>query len=283
MKFKQFHLMPFGNGRLAKLRRNLCSPAFTLIELIVVIAIIAILAGLLLPALSRSKIVARSVKCRSNLRQIGLGIGMYVTDFSAYPRGLWSPADAEPFGYWVDQLRPYLHQGWTNDLYGCPDNPMERNSGMTMLRGGGLDEIGTPFWFFPSERHYDINDAGAGGGGIGFDHLNELGRPAGHVKEAAVRSPARMLASGDSVLTYLSQRFLASGSDNFTAYSRFSPEAYFQLLQIPNNRERARAQAKRHNGKFNVLFCDSHTESLKTNALFGQTANVTGLWNRDNQ
>lgn len=99
--------------------------AFTLIELLVVIAIISILAAILFPVFARARENARRASCMSNLKQIGLGVMMYVQDYDeTYPRVLMSAGPTPPGGYWSGTywfwqqiIHPYTK---SFQLYYCP-------------------------------------------------------------------------------------------------------------------------------------------------------------------
>lgn len=77
--------------------------AFTLIELLVFVAIIALLAALLIPTISRSKTNAQQIRCVSNLRQLGVGLQNFLVDNHAYP-SLISPPNSKNPGLWISQL-----------------------------------------------------------------------------------------------------------------------------------------------------------------------------------
>ena len=105
--------------------------AFTLIELLVVIAIIAFLAAILFPVFARARENARRSSCMSNLKQIGLGVMMYVQDYDEfYPRAAYSSAELPPNGswyssggvyswFWQQTIYPYTK---SDQLYQCPSS-----------------------------------------------------------------------------------------------------------------------------------------------------------------
>jgi len=93
------HMKPKSSFSPGSLRPRQCA-AFSLIELLVVIAIIAILAAMLLPALSNAKETARRISCANHIKQLCLAFTMYADENDGQ-----YPARQQP--YWMTRLQPY--------------------------------------------------------------------------------------------------------------------------------------------------------------------------------
>lgn len=121
------------------LRRNSRS-GFTLVELLVSIAVIALLVALLLPAVQSAREAARRIACSNNIRQLGLGLSNFESARAHFPSS-WKPARSMTSGK-VDgwsassQLLPYLEEGalFENVNFDISYSDLDLPSGLSTLR-----------------------------------------------------------------------------------------------------------------------------------------------------
>ena len=256
--------------------------AFTLVELLVVIGIIALLISVLLPALNKANQQAKKIACQSNLRMMGQALAVYTNDTKYYPGAqAWSKAGGDPIACWPARLRKSMKAG--REAFNCPaQDPAFRWQLVTGSGAGFATADDAGYGYDPGEKtlsvfttkfHYGYNDWGyhdpigsnTDQKGLGGDIGG--GVNSGELKASRIRKASEMIAIAD----------VGQFADWHLNLDPRDPKQY------PGNV---------HNNGANILFCDGHVawfliDQISDAGLTKMTASqyqaMQRMWNNDNE
>jgi len=218
---------------------------FTLIELMVVMAVVSVLMGVLMPVLARARQQGRSIVCLSNLRQLAIAAQVYVNNNDGY----------YPIAYrkkFLDSISIFYCWDFTTIKY-WDTGEIKVVPGL-LWEGRTIEKIqqcpsfkGSPNWLDDPYTGYNYNTSY-----IGHGQMESITEPAMAV---AVKKPGECALFGDGEYGGISEKFCERRANKF------------MRAPWPNKGDasfsgrKAGTQGYRHCGKTNVVFCDGHAQS----------------------
>lgn len=274
------------------LRFSLRARAFTLVELLVVIGIIAVLMSILLPAVSAARTVAAATASLSNLRQLGIGLSLYRSENKGfYP--VHGMEGTTPKLRWADYLFPYMRN---SEVYMSPlltqeerEFRMRKEFAHTCDPATGATIPGRTIFY--------------GGYGYNYQYLGNGRRPGGippfHANDRMIKAASQTIAIADT-------NGSKDGGTEFTKEGVYCVDPPRQSIELGSQGSRKKSAnpmeagnysyrggddgdptrratpAERNRDKVNVLFCDGHAEPMTLRQMDdfnGDGVADNGYWN----
>lgn len=250
--------------------------AFTLIELLIVIAIIAILASIIFPVFARARESARRAGCQSNMKQLGLAITQYAQDYdevmvpdcldgTAYATGCYVATSTATENYkWMDLIYPYVK---SEQAFNCPS---ARSSHPKYSYANGANY-----------GHYSVN------GGYSRD-TNAPDAPFSHYRQTAANtflrySPILLSRFETPATTVMIMDGRQLGNNPCALFWATAPGFVLRDVGVDGNDPVNRtlvvgngAISERHLSTINVLWADGHVKAVGFDALL--KTNASGIY-----